>query len=81
VKKYGKFSTVREITTFSRSNIDRLEKQGKFPKRIKISANRVVWDLDEVLLWLETKRNQASAGTNVVQLATGSQNRNGNNER
>ncbi|MCK1349402.1 AlpA family phage regulatory protein [Bradyrhizobium sp. 168] len=35
-----------------RRQIDRLEAQGKFPKRVPIGANRVGWVTDEVDDWV-----------------------------
>ena len=33
----------------------RMEKAGKFPKRIQLGANSVGWFSDEVALWLEER--------------------------
>ena len=41
------------LTTFSRWKIDDLESKGEFPKRIKLSANRVGWVATEVDAWFE----------------------------
>ncbi len=41
------------LTTFSRWKIDDLENKGEFPKRIKLSANRVGWVATEVDAWFE----------------------------
>ena len=38
----------------------RLEKKGKFPKRIKVGERRVVWRSEEVLAWHEQKSSQGS---------------------
>jgi len=43
---------LRQIVPFSPQHILRLEKQGKFPKRIKIGARRVGWYLSDVEAWL-----------------------------
>jgi prophage regulatory protein len=47
---------VQQIVPYSKMHIGRLEKAGKFPKRIKIGAGRVVWMQSEVVAWLESKR-------------------------
>ena len=47
---------VQQIVPYSKMHIDRLEKAGQFPKRIKIGAGRVVWVQSEVVAWLESKR-------------------------
>ncbi len=39
------------LTTFSRWKIDDLESKGEFPKRIKLSANRIGWVVTEVDDW------------------------------
>ena len=43
---------LRQIVPFSPQHILRLEKQGKFPKRIKIGVRRVGWYLSHVEAWL-----------------------------
>ena len=42
------------ITKLSRVTIWRLEKEGKFPPRIKISQKRIGWRKDEVTKWIES---------------------------
>jgi len=46
---------VLSMTTFSRSLVDDLERQGKFPKRLRPSANRIVWVASEVDAWFKEK--------------------------
>lgn len=41
-------SEIINLTGLSSSTIDRLEKVGKFPKRIKLSPNRVGWLSSEI---------------------------------
>jgi prophage regulatory protein len=43
---------LRQIIPYSPQHILRLEKQGKFPKRIQIGARRVGWYLSDVEAWL-----------------------------
>jgi len=43
---------LREIVPFSPQHVLRLEKQGKFPKRIQIGARRVGWYLSDIEAWL-----------------------------
>lgn len=48
----------------SRRQIDRLEADGKFPKRVPIGANRVGWVASEIDDWVDAaiaRRSQASA--------------------
>ena len=42
------------ITKLSRVTIWRLEKEGKFPPRIKISQKRIGWRKDEIAKWIES---------------------------
>ena len=42
------------IIKLSRVTIWRLEKEGKFPPRIKISQKRIGWRKDEVAKWIES---------------------------
>lgn len=41
--KILRLNDVEKMTTFSRSTIYRLMKEGKFPKSINIAPNSVVW--------------------------------------
>ncbi len=43
---------LRLIVPFCPQHILRLEKQGKFPKRIKIGVRRVGWYLSDIEAWL-----------------------------
>jgi len=52
---------LRLIVPYSPQHILRLEKQGKFPKRIQIGLRRVGWELAAVKAWLKT-RARGSAG-------------------
>jgi len=53
---YEQRQTVSEMVPLSRSQIWRLEQEGKFPRRIKLSDNAVGWDLAEIEQWLESRR-------------------------
>jgi len=44
-----------KIIPYGMQHIKRLEDAGKFPKRVKLGANRVAWVRDEVEAWLEQK--------------------------
>jgi len=46
---------VREMITLSFAQIDRLEAAGRFPKRIRVSNNRVAWIRDEVSTWIDAR--------------------------
>jgi prophage regulatory protein len=45
----------RLLVPYSDMHIWRLEREGKFPKRIKIGPNRVAWRLSEILAWVDEK--------------------------
>ncbi len=45
---------------YTAQHILRLEKKGKFPKRIKVGERRVVWRSDEVMAWREQKSRKGS---------------------
>ena len=40
------------MVPYTRQHILRLEKAGKFPKRLKIGARRVGWLLSEIEAWV-----------------------------
>ncbi|WP_172300024.1 AlpA family transcriptional regulator [Pseudoruegeria sp. HB172150] len=46
---------LKELVLYSPQHIARLEKAGKFPRRIILGPNRVGWVEDEVLDWLQTR--------------------------
>jgi len=47
---------VKEQVPLSRSQIWRLEKAGKFPRRIQLSENSVGWDSEEIEQWLNERK-------------------------
>jgi prophage regulatory protein len=47
---------VQQLVPYSKMHIDRLEKAGEFPKRIKLGAGRVIWKQSEIIAWVESKR-------------------------
>lgn len=52
---------VQQLVPYSKMHIDRLEKAGEFPKRIKIGAGRVIWKQSEIIAWLKSKRTTQAA--------------------
>lgn len=49
---------VKELTTYSYTQIGRLEQKGTFPKRLRLGKGRyarVVWIAEEVLTWMANK--------------------------
>jgi prophage regulatory protein len=54
-----RLTEVQQLVPYSKMHIDRLEKDGRFPKRIRLGAGRVVWLQSEVMTWLQSKRAEA----------------------
>jgi len=56
---------LKELVLYSPQHVARLEKAGKFPKRVQLGPNRVGWVESEVLNWLterlELRGSQASS--------------------
>ncbi len=46
------------LVKYSPQHIARLEKAGKFPKRLQLGQNRVAWMLAEVEAWIEARLEQ-----------------------
>ena len=59
-------SELRQIVPLADSTIYELERRGDFPQRFFLTARCVVWDLDEVLTWLQSRRQST---TNAVKKA------------
>jgi len=53
--KILKAKEVASMINLSRVTIWRLEKEGKFPQRIRISTKRIGWLEDEVTKWIEKR--------------------------
>ncbi|RQT75839.1 helix-turn-helix transcriptional regulator [Burkholderia cepacia] len=52
-------SELRQIVPLAETTIYEMEQRGEFPRRFRLSARCVVWDLKEVEAWVE-ERKQAS---------------------
>jgi predicted DNA-binding transcriptional regulator AlpA len=50
---------LQTIVPYTNMHLHRLEKAGKFPKRIRLGPGRVVWNLSEVLAWVEARRAES----------------------
>ncbi len=48
------------MNEYTARHILRLEKQGKFPKRIKVGERRVGWHSHEIKAWLDQKGSNGS---------------------
>lgn len=53
---------VESFTTLSSTQIDRLERAGLFPRRLRLSARRVAWYSGEVSEWLDRSREPDPRG-------------------
>lgn len=56
---------VRGIVLYSFAHIDRLEKSGKFPKRVRLGQNRVGWVEQEIYDWVQRLMDQRSLDSSV----------------
>ena len=52
------FDDLQRIVPLSRTTIWRLERQGEFPRRMRISTNRVGWLLSDVEEWIASRQEQ-----------------------
>ncbi|MCB6184249.1 AlpA family phage regulatory protein [Leeia sp. TBRC 13508] len=48
--------TLLTIVPYSDRSIYNMEKEGRFPRRIALGARKVVWDLQEVEAWIESRK-------------------------
>ena len=46
---------LRALVLYSPAQIDRMEKAGRFPKRVQLGPCRVGWVESEVLKWLQER--------------------------
>lgn len=53
---------LRQIVPLAETTIYEMEQRGEFPRRFRLTARCVVWDLEEVEAWIED-RKQASRST------------------
>ena len=58
--RYIRWSEVKTIIPLSRSRVEVLEKQGKFPKRRRIGGAAVAWLESELRCWMAS-RDEAGA--------------------
>jgi predicted DNA-binding transcriptional regulator AlpA len=58
-------NAVRDLTGLSFSQIDRLEHEGVFPTRRRISARVVGWSHNEVESWVFERLHGADAGADL----------------
>lgn len=59
--RFVKESERRQITSISRTQAWKLEKEGLFPSRIKLLGSRsVVWKLSDLQKWVDKQSNQST---------------------
>ena len=49
------WSSLKTVVPFTRQHVLRLEKVGKFPRRIKRGENRVGWLISEIDAWISAR--------------------------
>ena len=52
---------LRQIVPVADSTIYEMEQRGEFPRRFYLTSRCVVWDLGEVEVWLEQRRQASDA--------------------
>ena len=58
-----------KLTGMSRSTLDRLERDGKFPKRVTLSTQRIGWVVREVVDWDHDRRGMRESPRLTVSAA------------
>lgn len=58
VARILRLGEVVQVTSLSRSTIWRLEIAGQFPRRIRLSTNRVGWHQQEVEDWVASRSQE-----------------------
>lgn len=56
MEKLLRFEQIVKLTGLSRTTLWRLEKQGQFPKRVKLSTRAVAWRETEVHQWIAERQ-------------------------
>jgi prophage regulatory protein len=49
---------LKEMQPYSRQHVSRLEKAGKWPRRVQLGQARVAWVYDEIVQHLQTLADQ-----------------------
>ena len=62
-------SELRQIVPLADSTIYELERRGEFPQRFYLTARCVVWDLAEVMAWLQSRRQAGGNGVKKVPMS------------
>jgi prophage regulatory protein len=57
---------VLRITGLSRTTLWRLERQGRFPKRLRLASNSVGWLDADIQRWIESRPRGTGSGTDTA---------------
>ena len=52
-----RFPDVAQLTGLSRSTVDRMERQGRFPRRVQLGPRAVAWKRSDVNAWMDTLKS------------------------
>jgi prophage regulatory protein len=58
--------TVTEVTSYSRTSINRLIEQGEFPVPIKLGPQKIAFKESEIRAWIDSRRRRVSAHAGVA---------------
>ena len=58
---------LRQIVPLADSTIYEMERRGEFPQRFFLTPRCVVWDLAEVMAWLDSRRRGGDGGVKKAQ--------------
>ena len=61
---------LHQIVPLAETTIYEMEQRGEFPRRFRLTARCVVWDLEEVETWIES-RKQASRSAKTSTTSSG----------
>jgi len=53
---------LQQIVPLAETTIYEMERRGEFPRRVNLTARCVVWDLDEVQVWIEARKQAPRGG-------------------
>jgi prophage regulatory protein len=54
--------TPHQIVPLAETTIYELEQRGEFPRRFNLTARCVVWDLEEIEAWIDTRKQASRSG-------------------
>lgn len=69
MKRTIRRNELRQLVPLADTTIYEMERRGEFPKRFNLTPRCVVWYLDEVESWIESRRKegvQAAPGPDVM---------------